>query len=168
MLPDCKNYGAMYAAVSAESRLDLILKRYTVELGRRGWNPAQGDPIFPGLEVLEAMLGEGWVVGDIAPAGPFVVFQPTGEGCNVQVGGPSGSSDLARNRSFTVESTDHAAKIRSLGAAADLGDRDLHHLLFLDSEQSVRSNGGWKATNGERHVDGRLRRLLASLVVVVR
>ncbi len=86
VLPDCKAYGAMYAALQAENELDVLIDRFVFEVRKRGLNKDYEGSAVSGLEILEAMLAEGWVRGEHAPGGKSIGFYTTPDGVNIKVG----------------------------------------------------------------------------------
>ncbi|MBS1700212.1 MAG: tryptophan 7-halogenase [Armatimonadetes bacterium] len=77
VLPDMLSYGAMYAALQVESDPELLLERYAFEAVKRGLRLDPEGMVRRGIEVLEAMLGEGWVVGEVKPEGRFLGMAST-------------------------------------------------------------------------------------------
>ncbi|MHB8634912.1 MAG: NAD(P)/FAD-dependent oxidoreductase [Fimbriimonadaceae bacterium] len=72
VLPDYLAYGAMYAALQVESDLDALLDRYVFEARKRGLRTDYVGTVRSGLEVLEAMIAEGWVMGEDVPEGRHI------------------------------------------------------------------------------------------------
>jgi hypothetical protein len=72
LLADCNVYGAMLAALRAERELEKILDRYFFETRKRGLKLGYEATVRTGVDVLEAMLVEGWVEGEVATSGKYL------------------------------------------------------------------------------------------------
>ena len=72
ILPNHRSYGAMYAALKHESELEPLMERYMFEGQRRGLSLDYEGMFRSGVDILEAMIGEGWVVGEAKPEGRFI------------------------------------------------------------------------------------------------
>lgn len=75
-LPIYMAYGAMVAALNAASELDLLIDRFVFESRKLGFREDYESLAITALEILEAMLVEGWVEGDVVEGGRFVGFYP--------------------------------------------------------------------------------------------
>lgn len=67
VFPDHLAYGAMMAALKAENEVDLLMERFVHEGRKRGLRLDYEGAFRSGLEVLEALLVEGWIVGEVLP-----------------------------------------------------------------------------------------------------
>lgn len=72
VLPDHLSYGAMLAALQHETDLDTLMERYIYQAHQRGLKMDYEGSFRFGLEILEAMLTEGWVIGETASEGRYV------------------------------------------------------------------------------------------------
>src|SRR5579871_492053 len=72
VLPDYLAYGAMYRALQKETRLDALLETYVFEARKGGLQMDYEGAFRNGLEILEAMLAEGWIVGRHEPDGRYI------------------------------------------------------------------------------------------------
>jgi flavin-dependent dehydrogenase len=64
-LPDYRLFGAMRAALEKERELPFVLERFGLEAGSRGAGGPGFNYVWVGVQLLEALLGEGWVKGSL-------------------------------------------------------------------------------------------------------
>ena len=62
----------MYAALQVEHELDALMDRYVFEARKRGLRTDYEGTVRSGLEILEAMVAEGWVTAEVAPDGRYI------------------------------------------------------------------------------------------------
>ncbi|MEI8282521.1 MAG: FAD-dependent monooxygenase, partial [Armatimonadota bacterium] len=72
LLPDQLSYGAMYAALKHENEIEPLMERYMFEARKRGFSLNYEGVFRSGIDILEAMTGEGWVTGEVKPGGRFI------------------------------------------------------------------------------------------------
>lgn len=85
-LPIWLAYGAMYDALQVANNLDVLLDRFVYEARKRGFREGYEGIALTGLELLEAMLVEGWVDGDVVPDGRFIGFYSPPDTINIELG----------------------------------------------------------------------------------
>jgi len=76
----------MYAALHAESDLDALIERYCFEANKRGLQMDFEGTFRTGLDILEAMVGEGWVTGGNKPNIPYLGFASAYPDQHVHIG----------------------------------------------------------------------------------
>ena len=67
VLPDYRLFGAMRAALEKEKELPFVLERFAFEARARGIGGPTINYVSTAVQILEAMLGEGWVKGALDP-----------------------------------------------------------------------------------------------------
>ncbi len=75
-LPNYLAYGAMIAALNSVSELDLLIDRFVFESRKIGFREDYESLAISALEILEAMLVEGWLDGEVVEGGRFAGFYP--------------------------------------------------------------------------------------------
>ncbi len=117
VLPNHRAYGAMYEALKSESELEPLMEKYMFAAQKRGLSIEYEAMFRSGVDVLEAMLTEGWVEGEALPNARFLGMACAYPDQHVHVGwyqeGVGLTSVDPRRRSQVVLDMERLEKLRT-------------------------------------------------------